>query len=46
MAKVLEIRREPAICSIPVRQAVIARTATQSLTPDPIVAVFVVVKRF
>ena len=46
MPKVVEIRTEPAICSIPLHLAVYCETATRSLTLGPIAAGFVVVKRF
>jgi hypothetical protein len=46
MAKVLEVRTDPTICSIPLHQAVIAKTAARSPIPGPIVVVFAAVKRF
>jgi hypothetical protein len=46
MARVVEIRTQPAICSIPLHQAVYCETCNTISNPGPIVVAFAAVKRF
>jgi len=46
MPKVVEIRTEPAICSIPLHQAIYCENCNTISNSGPIAAVFAGVKRF